>query len=229
MSSETNSWHDYWAGRKGRFAYDVVARFYRDHLIRPSLARALARYAKPGDALLHAGCGSGQVDRGLDSTYRITALDLSSLALDLYREANGKRSRLIAGSIFDFPFRGSSFDAVYNLGVMEHFEHEDVVRALRELHRVLKPRGYAVLFWPPEMGASVLFFKGLHFAASKVAGREVRFHPEEITRVRSRGHATRMLASAGFDLVAYEFGLHDAFTHAVVVGRRRSGIASRTG
>jgi len=48
----------------------------------------------------------------------------------------------------------------------------------------------------------------------------VKFHPGEITRVRSRSHVTGLFESAGFRVVRYSFGPRDLFTYAVVAAER---------
>ena len=51
----------------------------------------------PGSRLLHAGCGSGQVDADLHEDMRITALDISLPALRLYRANNNQQVSLNLG------------------------------------------------------------------------------------------------------------------------------------
>jgi SAM-dependent methyltransferase len=46
----------------------------------------------------------------------------------------------------NLPFEGASFDAVVSNSTLDHFQDEtEIVRALRELHRVLRPRGRLIL------------------------------------------------------------------------------------
>jgi ubiquinone/menaquinone biosynthesis C-methylase UbiE len=79
----------------------------------------------------------------------VTALDISANALDRYRALYSEKSLCVLGNIMEMSFKEDSFDGVYNLGVMEHFEQGDMQKVLKELHRVLKPGGKVVLFWPP--------------------------------------------------------------------------------
>ncbi len=108
---------------------------------------------------------------------------------------------------------------------MEHFTEEDIAKILAEFKRVLKPEGKIVLFWPPEHGASVIFLKGVHFVLNRVMKKNIALHPDEITRLRSREHARRLIESAGFELKRYAFGPRDLFTYAVVVGRKPAAQA----
>ncbi len=218
------SWDGYWDDHKGHdggLAYDIVAAFYRKAIIRRSLNGFVARYFAPGARVLHAGCGSGQVDVDVRSMVAITALDVSVGALRFYQKTNGRQCRLLHGSIFDIPLPDGSMDGAYNLGVMEHFTEDEIGRILAELRRVLRPGGRILLFWPPEYGLSVLFFKALVWIFVNVLGRkDVRFHPDEITRVASRRHVEGLLEKARFRPIRYSFGPGDLFTYVVVVAEK---------
>jgi ubiquinone/menaquinone biosynthesis C-methylase UbiE len=46
----------------------------------------------------------------------------------------------------DLPFRDASFDAIYSIGTIEHFDETE--RAVEEMARVLKPGGRAIIGVP---------------------------------------------------------------------------------
>lgn len=221
---DEQGWDAYWDAGKtetGGLLYDAIAAFYRKWIIRPSLNRFAGKYFAPGAHVLHAGCGSGQVDVDLRERVAITGLDISVNALQLYRKVNGPQSRTLHGSVFRIPLPDGCVDGIYNLGVMEHFSEPEIGRILREFYRVLDKDGRVVVFWPPEFGLSVLFFKGLGWVFRNVLGRQdVKFHPDEITRVRSRRHVTHLFEREGFEVLDYAFGARDLFTYAVIVARR---------
>jgi len=220
---DEQGWDSYWENQKekaGGLLYDAIASFYRKFIIRPSLNRFVARHFKPGARVLHAGCGSGQVDADIRHRVSITGLDISLNALRLYRRVNQRHCETLHGSIFDIPMPERPFEGIYNLGVMEHFTEAEIAKILAQFHRVLLPEGRVVLFWPPEFGASVLFFKGLTRVFAAFGRPNVKFHPDEITRVRSRRHVTGLLEAAGFRVIDYSFGPRDLFTYSVVVGQR---------
>jgi SAM-dependent methyltransferase len=222
---DEQGWDGYWDGgktRAGGLLYDAIASFYRKWIIRPALNRFVRRYFTPGARLLHAGCGGGQVDVDIHREVAITGLDISLNALRLYKKVNRGHGQTLHGSIFEIPLPDGSLDGVYNLGVMEHFTEEEIARILHEFHRVLRPEGRVLVFWPPEFGLSVLFFKGLVWVFRNVLRRkDVKFHPGEITRVRSRRHVTCLFESGGFRVIRYSFGPRDLFTYAVVAAERQ--------
>lgn len=216
---DEQGWEGYWSPKvkAGDLFYDAVAAFYRKIIIRNSLNHFIKKHFRRQSDVLHAGCGSGQVDVDIRDYVNITGLDISPKALAFYRQTNRNRCRLLHGSIFDIPLPEGSVDGIYNLGVMEHFTEAEIHRILGEFHRVLKPKAKAVIFWPPEFGLSVIFFKSLVFIFTRVLGRQdVKFHPDEITRVRSRAHVQQLVEAENFTVVDYYFGIRDLFTYSVI-------------
>jgi SAM-dependent methyltransferase len=212
-------WNAYWADKQHvrveRSTYDVFAKFYRNRLIRPTLNRVMAETYSGGVALLHAGCGGGEVDADLVKRYRITALDISPRAIGLYQSRYPGTETLI-GDIFALRSLGRTFDGVYNLGVMEHFSEEQIVMILKEINACLAKGGKAVIFWPPVYGLSVIALHGIHFVLNTILRRNVALHPAEPTKVSSKDQVSRLLSEAGFRLERMRFGPSDAFTYVIV-------------
>jgi SAM-dependent methyltransferase len=211
-------WDEYWVKtpRTHNRAYDKIAVFYRKHIIKSNLNRYLLRYFLDKTTLLHAGCGSGQVEEGIIDSKSVIGLDISANALALYKK-NHQNSNLILGDVISTGFKDASFDGIYNLGVMEHFSEDDITRILREFHRILKNDGVIILFWPPRYGLTVLFLKGVHYFFNSVLRKKIQLHPLEPSLIKSKRHAEDMVHLAGFCLVAYDFSYIDLFTYAVLV------------
>ena len=81
---ESQGWDEYWSEKRTALGslYDLVAAVYR-RVIRRNLRRFAERSFAAGARILHAGCGSGQVDAGLHRRFRVTAVDISERALRL--------------------------------------------------------------------------------------------------------------------------------------------------
>ena len=106
---------------------------------------------------------------------------------------------------------------------MEHFTEAEIADALREFHRVLKPNGRMVIFWPPEFGASVVFLKGVKWILENIFDKKgVNIHPDEITRVQSKDHVVSLFDRAQFATQEYHFGPRDLFTYSVILLNKRS-------
>ena len=220
--ADSSDWDSYWKQKtnKGAALYEFIAGVYRRIVIRRNLNRTIRRNFPNGAALLHAGCGSGQVDADFQDTMRLTALDLSPSALHLYGRNNPHAVAVKHGDIFHIPFPHESFDGVYNLGVMEHFTEKEIVEILREFRRVLRRGGKIIIFWPHARATSVLALKVCHKLMHSVFGNNQQLHPPEISHLRSRHHARELMAKAEFKLVDYRFGISDFFVQAIVVAEK---------
>jgi ubiquinone/menaquinone biosynthesis C-methylase UbiE len=100
----------------------------------------------PDVNVLDIGCGTGHLAAELMRRgYAAFGVDLSSAMVDYARE-HYDADRFRVGDIERIPFPDDTFDAVMCLGVMEYLEKDEP--ALREMWRVLKPGGHAVITTP---------------------------------------------------------------------------------
>ncbi len=224
---DTQGWDVYWEGKEKKtlLAYDLVATLYRNAFIKSILTAVVKREFAEGSSLLHAGCGSGQADTDVQAHAQVTAVDISVPALQMYARENPTATTLRA-DILNLPFPDASFDGAYNLGVVEHFQGQELAKLFSELARVTKPNGKVVVFWPHRRATSAAVLDAAHFVLNDVMHKNVRLHPAEPTRLGSKAQAESYLNEAGFDLHSYDFGPRDLFVQAVVVGRRRASVAS---
>lgn len=219
--SVASTWDIYWNKKnRGGLVYALIAEFYRKCIIRPNLNRFIHKYFIPGSTLLHAGCGSGQVDTDLNHDYKLIGLDFSEVALQIYKQTQQGRCETLHSSAFDIQLPDKSVDGVYNLGVLEHFSQEEIQKSLAEFRRILKDKGKLVIFWPPEFGVSVLFFKFLRGSIRLLFRKDVKFHPDEISRLKSKAEAYQIFQAAGFRVVEYSFSLKDVWTYSIIVAEK---------
>jgi SAM-dependent methyltransferase len=139
------------------YEFEPGCKEFFDH-IRPSMTpfrfpdhmRRLDRYASllKGRRLLEVGCGLGfesveYMKRGV----RVTASDLIPRAMRLARllfEHEGVEPEDVrVEDVLDLSFADNTFDAVVATGVVHYTP--DPARAMREIHRVLKPNGLAII------------------------------------------------------------------------------------
>jgi SAM-dependent methyltransferase len=75
------------------------------------------------------------------------AFDLVPVPHDGRQRRQGTQGLLSAvGDVRDLPFRDASFDAIYSMGTIEHFDETE--HAVEEMARVLKPGGRAIVGVP---------------------------------------------------------------------------------
>jgi SAM-dependent methyltransferase len=162
-------------------------------------ARAiLARYLAPGRTydILDAGCGTGGTTEDLASFGKVTGVDVSEEAL-AFASSRGLR-RLVRASVQALPFPDQSFDAATSFDVIYHRAVGDVGSALRELHRVLRPSGIALVRAP-----AFDWLRGAH---------DVAVHTERRFTV---GELRRAMAEAGFSIAYANYGNAILFPLAV--------------
>ncbi len=97
---------------------------------------------------LDLGCGTGRLTRVLSQRGTTIGMDASSAMLAVAR--GNCPSGFVQGDAFTLPFANASFDAVTALRVVFHFA--DVDTLLREIARVVAPRGVIVFdtyLWSP--------------------------------------------------------------------------------
>jgi len=215
-------WDIYWddKDKSSNVVYDFLAGIYRRLVVKNILNYFIKKYMPKGTKALHAGCGSGQVDEDIAGFIDITALDISNKALLIYKSIHGEDCKTVQGNIFNLPFEDNSYQGLYNLGVMEHFTQDEIHEILNEFHRVLSKDGRMVILWPPVFGFTVFVLDSAHFVLNKIFRLNVKLHPDEITRVKSKKHAVETLEKAGFKVLRYYFGIRDLFTQAVIVAEK---------
>ena len=111
-----------------------------------ALARELlAPWLVPGLRALDAGCGPGGMGAWLGEYGSVVGADVSPDALRLLRRRH-PGIEPVQASIDELPFADGEFDVVLEVTVLNQVR--DDLRAARELGRVLRPGGAALLFEP---------------------------------------------------------------------------------
>jgi SAM-dependent methyltransferase len=96
--------------------------------------------------ILDAGCGSGGMTRFLERFGEVVGVDIHPHALELAKH-RGLRG-LARSSVGALPFADAMFDIVTSFDVLYHLDVNDDRAALREIHRVLRPGGVALIRLP---------------------------------------------------------------------------------
>lgn len=216
---DPQGWDPYWdkKGSASGLLYQVIAAFYRQMVIRRNLEYWIRRAFSKGTRILHAGCGSGQVDRYLHRHWKVSGLDISIPALRQYAINNPEAFSIEHGSILGLHYSDQAFNGVYNLGVMEHFREEEIDLILKEFSRVLMPGGKILLFWPHAYSTSVATLKLIHWILKIVSSHPTQLHPPEVTYIRSQKQAQKLIERHGLKLREYSFGPRDLWVQAVLI------------
>jgi SAM-dependent methyltransferase len=147
-----------------------------------NLIWTIQRHVPKGGRILEVGCGSGATAVLLSEIgYQVTAVDREEELIVRIRErySDWIRSRnleVLLGDMFALPWDGQEFDLIYHQGVLEHFEDEQIVKALTEQRRV----------------ASRLIFD--------VPNARYPSHPYGNERLLRPSHWRKLLQQAGWEL-----------------------------
>ncbi|GII46104.1 methyltransferase [Planotetraspora silvatica] len=204
--------------------------WYRER--RALLARELRRIRKVGTALDIGAGGGGNTRVLLAHGWHAMAADYSETAVELARE---RGLEAIHADAQDLPLPPMALDLVLAFDVLEHIERDDL--AVREMVRVLRPGGTALITVPCDMAL---------WSAHDVACQHQRRYSREglvslltgeglvLDRVRSWNVLLRPVASwrrrrcTGFDLEETP-RLVDALLTAVVRTERFLPVGSLPG
>ncbi len=95
---------------------------------------------KENEKVLELGCSSGFLTEHLG---KVTAIDTSEDMLTITRKKN-PLAECIHADMFELPFKNNSFDKVVTMRVWNHLDRNDLIKAIKEVKRVLKNKGYLI-------------------------------------------------------------------------------------
>lgn len=96
--------------------------------------------------LLEVGCGEGRgIRQVLPGVKSYSAIDKIEAAIESLRK-KFPEAALVAANLPPLPYADASFDSVISFQVIEHIEND--VLFLKEIHRVLRPGGVALITTP---------------------------------------------------------------------------------
>ena len=159
--------------------------------------------------ILDVGCGTGANLLMLSKYGDAEGVDVSEDALAFCRERGLDKVRLGAGE--KLPYEDATFDLVTAFDVVEHMD--DDLAGLREMRRVLRPGGRALLFVP-----TFMFLWGLQ---DDVSNHRRRYRLPELRRV---------LEQAGFEIERTTYANITFFLPILLVRKlmRLTGIKTET-
>ena len=226
----------------GRYEwFDHVASLGNDYLWRPRALWDLDRFRSRGPlvSVLDLGCGTGELARQVARHYpsaRVFAGDFTGAMLLRARAETARRAergRLDFGraTALRLPFADGAFDLVTNAFVARNLS--DLPKALREMHRVLRPAGVLLTLEITEP-VSPAFGRLFHAYFDRVVpwlGSAVhsagpyRYLPESLRTLPPRPEFLAALRDAGFPrtrAVEQSLGIVTTFLAETPPGEPRS-------
>jgi ubiquinone/menaquinone biosynthesis C-methylase UbiE len=137
-----------------------------------------------GDRVLDVGCGRGEIvfqtamagaiATGID--YSQKAIEIASGTRKCHTEDLKFRTRFVCGDATNMPFKDGSFDKAFILDVVEHISGQEFSMTLKEIRRLLSPRGIVVIHTTQNLWSRKYGF-WLEAAACRILRREHILHP----------------------------------------------------
>jgi len=185
-----------------------------------------------GASLLEAGCGSAESTLRLASETkditRVTLLDFAPQSMVLARRnarIYGVDADFVLGDIHFMPFKPCSFDFVWNLGVLEHFENP--ISIIKEMERVIKNGGKIAAIVPfkytPLQYVSTIILKTPLIITKSYEGFCARVSAQtwgEILWLRGRRELKLKFEEAGLKQVKVHLLLRSFLVDVAVVGEK---------
>ncbi len=131
--------------------YDKISRWPQFRVLRKLVIRELAKYSPEG-VLVDIGCGPGYLTADVLRAFPrmdVIGVDISEEMLERAKEnlgnqGLGERVSFRKGDIQQLPFEDGSVDFIVSTLSLHHWS--DPVKAISEIHRVLKPESGFLLF-----------------------------------------------------------------------------------
>ena len=147
--NRSESFYTHWT--KGEIQNQIQLAFRNHWLLFSELIKKEKDYNK-GKRVLEIGCGRGSLSCYFsENNYDCTLLDLSESVIDIAKNIftrNNLKANFIVGDANNLNIPNNSFDVVFSIGLLEHFE--DIVKPLSEQIRVLDKGGIWFGYIVPE-------------------------------------------------------------------------------
>jgi SAM-dependent methyltransferase len=205
IKNSVSNWNEHWNTLNSSFLSKVFV-FFRTNVIANDVAHSLDRHFPLEGVFLDSGSGTSQTSVRIPKRSRkFVAMDISDIIFHGQPKVVDYR---VNGDVLRLPFKDGSIDGVWNVGLMEHFQPDELDVILKEFNRVLKKDRNAVLFWPAKYGPVALLIKFLGV---------FRMFPEEPSLIKSKKWVKNIVERNNFRLVDVKWNTRGAFIHHVVV------------
>ncbi len=189
--------------------YDAMNRVMTAGLDRRWRALTVRAVVRPGDQVLDACCGTGDLALAARTAgaARVVGVDFSEQMLERARRKD-PALEWVRADVLDLPFEAGSFDAaVVGFGIRNV---EDLEASLRELRRVLAPGGrIGILEITTPRGLLAPFYRAWFDKIVPLLGRLLpggeaySYLPASVRRFPSPEELAELLRACGFQLVEF--------------------------
>ena len=169
--------------------------FHKLHFTRPMEFGLIIRWLSlgPQDRICDIGCGDGYwTSRLAGANRRVFGVDINPKVLTRARSYYGQCADFVLASAESLPFKSSTMDRLVSMCAMEHFTDDG--RALREMCRILRPKG--------KLGMS-LDSLSLPSIPAAFKARHARWYT--VNRLYTHTSVKPLLERTGFGLLTFRY------------------------
>jgi SAM-dependent methyltransferase len=218
---EAVDWTKHWSDEKQQSVAQRFFSFYRKAVFARTVRYYVSRYFAPQGVFLEAGSGTSETSMRIDKKGGARVLVALDLIRPVLEQCHLVMDERICGDIFHLPFRSGSVDGIWNVGVMEHFPHEQIDQIMREFHRVMRPGARLVMLWPATFSIPQRILRVIeYFVNLRHKGERFQFHPDEISQVRSLQQGREILSRNGFRALRVDAGMRSLMAFEIRVGEK---------
>ena len=168
------------------------------------LAQELAKDLRANARVLEIAPGPGYLSIALAKlgAYKITGLDISESFVQMaseYAKREGVAARFIHGSVSDIPLEDGMFDLIVCRAAFKNFS--EPLKALNEMHRVLKPEGKAIIIdlrKDASWDEIVSYVDGLHISRTSTWMTKFTFKHMLLKRAYSEHQMASLVGESDF-------------------------------
>jgi len=181
----SDKWSDLWKKKKNIVwspEHILIGSFFEKHL-------------RNKNKILEAGCGTGKMslilaNRGCSTILIDTSFEALIMARNYFKRCNlMEKAYFVRADIKSPPFKDSSFDAVFNEGVIEHFDGNERQFVISELANLLKIDGLLAVVVPNKLNIPYILTKKYQEKKGIWSfGIEIPYTPKELyQRIEKEG------------------------------------------
>lgn len=218
-SGSLHDWSEHWSSENQKSFSQKFFSFYRKAVFARTVSFFCNKYFPKNGIFVEAGCGTAETSLRIDKQKGGRKLIAADIVLPVLSHCHPVMDECVCSDIFDLPFASDSIDGIWNVGVMEHFTQAEINTILSEFHRVLKSNQRIILLIPGEDSPPQKILRVLEKIINfRRKEKTFRFHPPEISQMKSKKAGCEMLSRNKFVLEKYEFGWRSLFAFKVLVG-----------
>lgn len=221
-SESQKAWSEHWSEENQDSFSQRFFSIYRKAVFARAVKYFFDRFFPKQGVFIEAGSGTAETSMRIGKCNGARRLVATDIVLPVLENCHPNMDIRVCSDIFRLPFADASIDGVWNVGVMEHFTQDEIDAILAEFHRVLKPQHRILLLIPGADSPPQKILRVLEkIINARTRGTEFRFHPPEISQIKSREDAVNMLERNGFSSLHFNYGWRSLLAFKILVGAKQ--------